>query len=293
MLPTFSPTDTEAVREMSLSERKARAIKLMQDNEPSEGYYLAFSGGKDSCAIKHLAKLSGVKFDAWYNQTTIDPPELVRFIKQNHADVTWSYPKNGNMMSRVAKKSALPPTRRVRWCCEEYKEYGGVGRTKIMGARKEESAARDKRWHEVTQDHNKDKVVCPIVHWTSEQVWELLKNDGVKYCELYDEGWERLGCVGCPLNNASRVREFERWPAFERNWKNAVTKNWENWKDKPKANGEPRAQSRFKTADEMWRWWMQEIEMDAFRGDCQSMNLWAINGQDAPDLPPNNDSTTR
>lgn len=274
MLPTFLPTDAEAVREMTLEQRKARAIKLLQDNEPEDGYYLAFSGGKDSCAIKHLSKLSGVKFEAWYNQTTIDPPELVRFIKQHHSDTKWNLPKYGNMMSRVATKPAMPPTRSMRWCCDEYKEGGGHGRTKIFGVRASESAARKNRWREVAADAYKNPAICPIVYWTDEQVWELIKTDGVPYCALYDEGWTRLGCVGCPLNNTSRIREFERWPAFERNWKKAIVANWEKYHALPRKDGKPRYHSKFKSGEELWKWWMQEMTPDAMREDCQSMVLW-------------------
>lgn len=274
LLPGFLPTELEAVAELSLEQRKARAIELLKKHEPAEGYYLAFSGGKDSCAIKHLAILSGVSFEAFYNQTTIDPPELVRFIKKHHPDVRWNLPKHGNMMHRVATKPAAAPTRSMRWCCDEYKEHGGHGRVKIFGVRAHESAARKRRWAEVSNDAYKNTAICPIVFWTDEQVWEMLKADGVPYCELYDQGWSRLGCVGCPLNNKSRIKEFERWPAFEKNWKNAITKNWETYKDKPRNDGKPRYQAKFKTAEDYWRWWTQEAESDPMRDDCQSMILW-------------------
>ena len=52
------------------------AIERFQDFEPPEGYYLAFSGGKDSQTIYHLAQEAGVKFDAHYNLTTVDPTEI-------------------------------------------------------------------------------------------------------------------------------------------------------------------------------------------------------------------------
>ena len=41
--------------------RKAERIALSYDNE--NGFYLAFSGGKDSQALYHIAELAGVKFD--------------------------------------------------------------------------------------------------------------------------------------------------------------------------------------------------------------------------------------
>lgn len=43
------------------------AIAQIRLHEPSEGYYVAFSGGKDSCVILDLVKRAGVKYDAHYN----------------------------------------------------------------------------------------------------------------------------------------------------------------------------------------------------------------------------------
>ena len=62
------------------------AIKRLKAFEPPEGYFLAFSGGKDSQCVYHLAKMAGVKFDAHYNITSVDPPELVQFIKKKYPD---------------------------------------------------------------------------------------------------------------------------------------------------------------------------------------------------------------
>lgn len=63
-----------------------KAIKRIQLYEPEEGYYLCFSGGKDSCVIKALADMAGVKYDAHYSVSSVDPPELVRFIKDNYPE---------------------------------------------------------------------------------------------------------------------------------------------------------------------------------------------------------------
>jgi len=52
------------------------SIERLQHFEPPEGYYLAFSGGKDSQCIYHLAMEAGVKFEAHYHITTVNPPEL-------------------------------------------------------------------------------------------------------------------------------------------------------------------------------------------------------------------------
>lgn len=62
-------------------DKVADAIKLLRENEPPEGYYLCFSGGKDSVVTYDLAVKAGVKFDAHHNITTVEPPELMRFIR--------------------------------------------------------------------------------------------------------------------------------------------------------------------------------------------------------------------
>lgn len=82
---------SEGGREMSLIEHNLfgkidkvqQAIDRFKAFEPEDGYYLAFSGGKDSVVIKRLAEMANVKFDAHYNITSVDPPELVKFIKRH------------------------------------------------------------------------------------------------------------------------------------------------------------------------------------------------------------------
>ena len=122
------------------------AIERLRAFEPEDGYYLALSGGKDSQCIYHLAEMAGVKFDAHYRITSVDPPELVRFIKTQYPDVHMDYPrdKDGKVITRwnLIPRKLTPPTRMVRYCCERLKETGGRGRIVVTGVRWDESVRR-------------------------------------------------------------------------------------------------------------------------------------------------------
>src|SRR5665647_19204 len=116
-----------------LVDKVAIAIQRLQAFEPAEGYYLAFSGGKDSVTIKALADMAGVKYDAHYSLTTVDPPELVQFIKREHKDVKIEHPKE--TMWKLIIRKGFPPLRQIRYCCQILKETGGEGRMVVTGIR--------------------------------------------------------------------------------------------------------------------------------------------------------------
>ena len=126
------------------------AIDTLRFFEPKDGsgYYLAFSGGKDSVCLKALADMAGVKYDAHYSVSSVDPPELVRFIKQYHPDVKFehSFDKDGKpyTMWNLIPRNSMPPTRLARYCCKYLKESSGEGRVSLTGVRWAESVNRQK-----------------------------------------------------------------------------------------------------------------------------------------------------
>lgn len=130
------------------------AIDRLKMFEPAEGYYLAFSGGKDSIVIKALADMAGVKYDAHYNHTSVEPPELVRFVREFHKDVQieWHKDKEGNRITmwNLIPRRSFPPTRIARYCCQELKEHGGDGRMTITGVRWAESSNRRQNQGHIT-----------------------------------------------------------------------------------------------------------------------------------------------
>ena len=246
--------------------RKGEKFALMYD--PEDGYYNTFSGGKDSQALYHIAELAGVKFDAHMNLTSVDPPEVIRFVKKSYPEVDLIKPKKS--IYQLAIEKQILPTMRVRWCCAEYKELSGAGRVTLIGIRHQESSRRAKR-NEVEissrkysgtlegldeyrqelkakRERRKSKkdgvnitnadqeqtlgcisgkeslLISPIIHWTEEDVWEFLnKVMEVPHCSLYDEGWHRLGCIGCPMSSAKQKQiENIRYPHVKRNWIKAI-----------------------------------------------------------------------
>ena len=214
-----------------LSIKVQRAIALYQRHLPTDGrpYYGAFSGGKDSVVIKRLAEMAQVPVEWHYNVTTIDPPELVRFIREHHKEVAWNRPKHGNLALRVGKKGY--PTLVSRWCCSEYKEGTPKDRLTILGVRIQESRGRNERYKTCYMEGWKGRPpkLLPIRLWADADVWGFINHYQVPYCSLYDDGFDRLGCVGCPLaGQHSRDMAFARWPKIENLWKRGFEKLWQS-----------------------------------------------------------------
>ena len=130
------------------------AIARLKMFEPEEGYFVAFSGGKDSQCIYHLCEMAGVKFDAHYNVASVDPPELVRFIRERYTDVSREIPRDKNgeavTMWNLIPQKLMPPTRVARYCCEHLKEKAGVGWATVTGVRWAESVSRAEKHGSIT-----------------------------------------------------------------------------------------------------------------------------------------------
>lgn len=222
------------------------AIDRLKMFEPPEGYYLAYSGGKDSDTILALAKMAGVKFDAHYHLTTVDPPELVYHVRR-HPEVIIDRPVM--TMWQLIQKNKIPPTRVIRYCCRLLKEQGGTGRTVVTGVRSGESIKRSKRtMNEVCYTDPTRRFFHAIIDWSDTDVWELLKSNNVRYCKLYDQGYKRLGCVLCPLKGQNeRVRDLNRYPHIAEAYKRAIIRAYDS-RERPSRG--------IKSGEDMFNWWV-------------------------------------
>lgn len=248
------------------------------DYDPEDGFYLAFSGGKDSQAIYYIAKMAGVKFKAHMNLTSIDPPEVIRFVRRNYPDVEMIKPKMS--IYDMALKKHILPTRVLRWCCAEYKEMSGAGKVTIIGIRHAESARRLRRNEIETGDrkfsgnfdqfsiHKETMVTCvggkdrilvsPIIHWSDRDVWDFLNSNKIEHCQLYDEGYKRIGCILCPMSAyRQKIRECKRFPHVRKKWIDTIQKLID----------EGYIKNNFSDPELGFRWWISGKSFKEFYAD--------------------------
>lgn len=247
-------------------DRISYAIAQLKLHEPAEGYYVSFSGGKDSCVVLDLVKRSGVKYDAHYNVTTVDPKELVKFIyEKHHDDVIMEKPEMP--MWKLIEKKGIMPTRIIRYCCAVYKENGGRGRnTIITGIRKQESNSR-KKWSMVEPCNNRKgtQFLHIIIDWSTKDVWDYIKKYNVPYCTLYDNGWKRIGCVGCPFANPKQRKwELDKNPQIEKIWKRGCKAVFDKWVKEGK-------EIPFKDEVELYNWWLSNKSIKKYKNQLRSL----------------------
>jgi phosphoadenosine phosphosulfate reductase len=226
------------------------------------GFHVAFSGGKDSQVIYELCKMAGVKFQTYFYKTSIDPPELLSFIRKNYPDVEWIRPKM-TMFQLIVKKGILP-LRQARFCCEYLKERNGLESVVITGITRAESAKRKKRQEfESSCKFGGDKnLLNPILDWTKKEVFQFLKERDIEICKLY-KIQNRIGCVGCPMSPKKMRRDFRNMPNFKKAYINTVQKLID---DKGKY-------SEFENAEDVVNWWSSGLSRAVYLANKQQTKI--------------------
>lgn len=240
-------------------EKERRAIQYLKSFEPeSEPYYLCYSGGKDSDCIRILAELADVKFDLVHNLTTVDAPETVYYVR-SMPRVHISYPEMSMWQLIEKKKVPPTRLFRycctefkekggkgrmkvtgVRWAESTNRKVNG-GLVKIIGKPKTVQKLADVnnidfklsvKGGVVLNDDNSDTrrfvehcyrttstMLNPIVDWTDEDVWEFLHFYGCQSNPLYQFGFNRIGCIGCPFQGPKGMKnDFKQYPKYKHSY---------------------------------------------------------------------------
>lgn len=264
------------------------SIALIQKGErlalalnPTDGYFVGFSGGKDSQVLLELVKMANVKFKAYYNVTTNDPPDNVYFIRTNYPEVSFIFPKD-NFFKLIEKRGL--PTRKRRFCCAEIKEKTSAGNVVLTGVRAEESWRRSKyndlqivskrKEHadrsrkrtieEIEQNEHrcikgKDKLmIYPLLHWTNDDVWQFIQERHLPINPCYEK-FNRVGCMFCPFATKNQIEHYESlYPKFKDNIIRAMDIYLSQ---KPHSS---------LTAQEYYDWWKSKMSIRQFMAEqCQ------------------------
>ncbi len=279
-------------------------LQLFEPKAEEEPYYLAYSGGKDSDAILILAELAGVRYEAVHNHTTVDAPETVYYVRSK-PNVRINYPalsmwrlivKKLMPPTRISRyccdelkehggegRRVVTGVRRA----ESVRRRESVGLAMILGKpkttrRKAEELGTEYRVTKqggliLNNDNTETRelvehcvmrskvMINPIYDWTDEDVWEFLGHYGCKSNPLYECGFKRIGCIGCPIASKHRYLEFARYPKYKENYIRAFDRMLQHRRElgKPAKDWE--------TGVDVFRWWMEEdfrqVTFDDLRGE--------------------------
>lgn len=171
--------------------RKAEKLALIYD--PENGFYNTFSGGKDSQALYYIVKMSGVKFQTHMSLTSVDPADVVRFVKTQYPSVIRHKPKKS--IYDIAITKGILPTMTKRWCCSEYKEIGGAGKVKLIGIRREESVKRSKRNEVEVSSKKFSGNIEEFKEWSNKQIKRKKKRTFKNQDEFSVKNDNEIRCI--------------------------------------------------------------------------------------------------
>ncbi|HIT72184.1 MAG TPA: phosphoadenosine phosphosulfate reductase family protein [Candidatus Fimicola cottocaccae] len=250
------------------------------------------SGGKDSDVCIRLALNAGIPFEVQHNLTTADAPETVYHVRNTFKRLenkgikcSFNYPtykgKRATMWNLIPQK-LLPPTRIMRYCCSVLKEQSGKDRMITTGVRWDESVRRkntratyelfaNKIENKILLNDNDDtrrlfencqlkakRIVNPVIDWTNRDIWNYIHSENIPMNPLYSCGFDRVGCIGCPMAGKKRNLEFAKYPKYKENYIKAFDRMLEERKIRGK-------KTKWKTGQEVFDRWIEK-DVDIMEG---------------------------
>lgn len=276
---------------MTLEEKIQESLSLIKRGENlalsmnPDGYFVAFSGGKDSQVLLKLVQMANVKYKAYYSVTTNDPPKNVRFIREIYPEVFFLHPKE-NFYKLIEKKGM--PTMNVRYCCDILKEQNGIGQVVLTGVRRDESFKRSKyndiRVISRRKEHldrtkqysidiieanehrcikGKDKImVYPLLKWSENDVWQFLKINNIPINPCYENN-NRVGCMICPFSSKREIEMYEnKYPKM----KATIIKSLQKFIDKKNSGN-------FVDAEDCYNWWKSNESIAVYKAKKNQLKI--------------------
>lgn len=277
--------------EQSTLENSLRLIRGFEDvalHRHPFGYVVGYSGGKDSEVLVDLFRRAGVKFLVMHNHTTLDAPETVYHVRRKFSEWTAEgipckiyYPRQS--FWTLCKEKKMLPNCSARFCCEDLKEYQipelrfatrsfgvrkaeGVKRAKLRDSietRNRVDYADNQRFHfDDTESvrqmdacyRNNFFIVNPLAYWTDNELWNYIHGERLEINPLYNHGFKRIGCIGCPLARKHRTIEFEMYPKYKENYIRLCEEIWQERRKRGMKN-------YFKTGREYFEFWLNDNRM--------------------------------
>lgn len=270
---------------------RLRAAAAMSEKLYDKPLLVTTSGGKDSSVCVALAERAGIAFEVVHNHTTVDAPETVYFVRQEfrrleeqgiRCDIAHPVYKGAPIsMWQLIPMKLMPPTRLIRYCTDILKARTGKGRFLVTGVRWAESGRRkgNRGIFETIPSNPKKKIILthdeddrgpllqarhpmtkrgcnPIVDWTDADVWDYIRSERIPVNPLYSCGFNRVGCVGCPMaGKRSRQVEFARYPKYRQNYIRAFEKMIAERERRGKLDG---TWNMGTTGEDVFHWWMED-----------------------------------
>lgn len=178
---------------------------------------VAWSGGKCSTVVLHLALQQLPDIRVIFNDTGVEFPETYKFVKRlrEEWDLNLETLRPGTTFWEIVKKYGFPMLRghyktdsvskdgRPK-CCTLLKEKPVLNaglECCITGVRVAESRMRmfavGQRGQYYYAKTLKRWNFHPIAFWTTEEVWNYHEEHQIPHNEIYDKGHDRCGCWPC------------------------------------------------------------------------------------------------